>query len=66
ANLVRSGVIDRTGNFQKGIETDRLRKTDDGYEFILVHRDDTITKKDIVITQADIQNLIHSKAAIYS
>ncbi len=66
ANLVRSGVIDRTGNFQKGIETDRLRKTDNGYEFILVHRDDTTTKKDIVITQADIQNLIRSKAAIYS
>ncbi|HHT9130642.1 MAG TPA: ASKHA domain-containing protein, partial [Candidatus Brocadiaceae bacterium] len=66
ANLVRSGVIDRTGSFQKGIDTDRLRKTDDGYEFILVHRDETATKKDIVITQADIQNLIHSKAAIYS
>ena len=66
ANLVRSGVIDRTGNFQKGIDTDRLRKTDDGYEFILVHRDETATKKDIVVTQADIQNLIRSKAAIYS
>ncbi len=66
ANLVRSGVIDRTGNFQKGIDTDRLRKTDDGYEFILVHRDETAVKKDIVITQADIQNLIRSKAAIYS
>ncbi|MBI2471941.1 MAG: DUF4445 domain-containing protein [Planctomycetes bacterium] len=66
ANLVRSGVIDRTGNFQKGIDTDRLRKTDDGYEFILVHKDETAAKKDIVITQADIQNLIRSKAAIYS
>jgi len=66
ANLVRSGVIDRTGNFQKGIDTDRLRKTDNGYEFILVHRDETATKRDIVITQADIQNLIRSKAAVYS
>ncbi|HHT9115974.1 MAG: DUF4445 domain-containing protein [Planctomycetes bacterium] len=66
ANLVRSGVIDRTGNFQKGIETDRLRKTDNGYEFILVRRGETATEKDIVITQADIQNLIRSKAAIYS
>jgi len=66
ANLVRSGVIDRTGNFQKGIETKRLRKTDDGYEFLLVDKSETSTKKDIVITQADIQNLIRSKAAIYS
>lgn len=66
ANLVRSGVIDRTGNFQKGIDTERFRKTDDGYEFILVDKNETATKKDIVITQADIQNLIRSKAAIYS
>lgn len=66
ANLVRSGVIDRTGNFQKGIDTNRLRKTDNGYEFILVEKSKTATKKDLVITQADIQNLIRSKAAIYS
>lgn len=66
ANLVRSGVIDRTGNFQKGLDTERLRKTDNGYEFILVDKDESSMKKDIVITQADIQNLIRSKAAIYS
>jgi uncharacterized 2Fe-2S/4Fe-4S cluster protein (DUF4445 family) len=66
ANLMRSGVIDRTGNFQKGIDTERLRSTDDGYEFILVDKSETATKRDIVITQADIQNLIRSKAAIYS
>ncbi len=66
ANLVRSGVIDRTGNFQKGIRTERLRKTDNGYEFVLVDKAKTATKRDITITQADIQNLIRSKAAIYS
>ncbi|MEK7776224.1 MAG: ASKHA domain-containing protein, partial [Planctomycetota bacterium] len=66
ANLVRSGVIDRTGNFQKGINTERLRKTDNGYEFVLVCKDMTSTKRDVVITQADIQNVIRSKAAIYS
>lgn len=66
ANLIRSGVIDRTGNFQKGINSDRLRKSDNGYEFVLVDRSKTSTKRDIVITQADIQNLMRSKAAIYS
>ena len=66
ANLVRSRVIDRTGNFQKGINTERLRKTDNGYEFVLVSKDMTSTKRDVVITQADIQNIIRSKAAIYS
>ncbi len=66
ANLVRSVVIDRTGNFQKGINTERLRKTDNGYEFVLVSKEKTSTKRDVVITQADIQNVIRSKAAIYS
>lgn len=66
ASLVRSGVIDRTGNFQKGIKTDRLRKKNDEYEFLLVDKKETAAGKDIVITQADIQNLVRSKAAIYS
>jgi uncharacterized 2Fe-2S/4Fe-4S cluster protein (DUF4445 family) len=66
ANLVKSGVIDRTGNFQKNIVTERLRKNNDEYEFVLVDKSKTSTGKDIVITQADIQNLIRSKAAIYS
>jgi len=66
ASLVRSGIVDRTGNFQKGIETEKLRMTDDKCEFVLVDKSNTATKRDIVITQADIQNLIRSKAAIYS
>ncbi|MDR4508497.1 MAG: ASKHA domain-containing protein [Candidatus Brocadiaceae bacterium] len=66
ANLVRSGVVDRTGSFQKGIKTERLRRNDNGYEFILVASSESAMQKEIVITQADIQNLIRSKAAIYS
>ncbi len=66
ATLVRNGIIDRTGKFQKDINDDRLRKTEDGYEFVLVWEKDAEIKADIVITQADISNLIRSKAAIYA
>ncbi|MCP4411163.1 MAG: DUF4445 domain-containing protein, partial [Gammaproteobacteria bacterium] len=54
AELLRSGVIDRSGNFQKGIKTDRLRKKDDDYEFVLVNKEETGIDSEIVITQADI------------
>ncbi len=66
AEMLRSGIIDRSGNFQKGIETDKLRKKDDEYEFVLVQKEDTGIDSEIVITQADISNLIRSKGAIYA
>ncbi len=66
AEMLRSGIIDRSGNFQKGIETDKLRKIDDEYEFVLIKKEDTGIDSEIVITQADIANLIRSKGAIYA
>lgn len=66
ANLVRNGIIDRTGKFQKDLKDERLREMDDGFEFVIVKRQDADIKTDIVITQADISNLVRSKAAIYA
>ncbi|MHC4322397.1 MAG: ASKHA domain-containing protein, partial [Planctomycetota bacterium] len=66
AEMLRSGIIDRSGNFQKGIETDKLRQKDDEYEFVLVQKEDTGIDSEIVISQADISNLIRSKGAIYA
>jgi uncharacterized 2Fe-2S/4Fe-4S cluster protein (DUF4445 family) len=66
AEMLRSGIIDRSGNFQKGIKTDKLRKKDDEYEFVLVDKEETGIDSEIVITQADIANLVRSKGAIYA
>ncbi|MHC4267302.1 MAG: ASKHA domain-containing protein [Planctomycetota bacterium] len=66
AEMLRSGIIDRSGNFQKGIKTDKLREKDDEYEFVLVNKEDTGIDSEIVITQADIANLVRSKGAIYA
>ena len=66
AEMLRSGIIDRSGNFQKGIKTDKLRQRDDEYEFVLINKEDTGIDSEIVITQADIANLIRSKGAIYA
>jgi uncharacterized 2Fe-2S/4Fe-4S cluster protein (DUF4445 family) len=66
AEMLRSGIIDRSGNFQKGIKTDKLREKNDEYEFVLVNKEESGIDSEIVITQADIANLVRSKGAIYA
>jgi uncharacterized 2Fe-2S/4Fe-4S cluster protein (DUF4445 family) len=65
AKLRRAGIIDRTGNFQE-VATPRLRLTDEGYEFVLAWAAESSHGKDIVITAADIKNLIRSKGAVFA
>jgi len=66
AVLLRTGVITQNGKFNTGLSTKRLRKGDDGYEYVLVWAPGTRIGKDIVITEVDINNLIRSKAAMYA
>lgn len=65
ASLLRSGAINKSGKLLKDT-TPRVRETDEGLEFLIVEATQAATGSDIVITQADIQNLVRSKAAIYS
>jgi uncharacterized 2Fe-2S/4Fe-4S cluster protein (DUF4445 family) len=52
--LFRKGVIDRNGKFAEG------------KEFVLVSKKNADVGQDIVITEADIENLKRSKGAIYA
>lgn len=65
AALLRSGAISKSGSFVKGKDP-KIRESEEGCEFLLVEGSETATGTDIVITQADIQNLLRSKAAIYA
>lgn len=62
AELLKAGVIDRSGKIVEGLNNPRIRDGEEGPEFVLVHGGE----KDIVITQVDITNLIRSKGAIYT
>lgn len=63
SELFVNGIIDRTGRFgQKADE--RLSKGEEGRQFTLAASDDG--QKEIVITQADITNLIRSKAGVFA
>ena len=67
AEMLRAGVIDRSGTIQEGIRTPRIRRSADGVlEFILVPKPDSGLDTEIVITQNDIRNLMRSKAAVYA
>jgi len=63
AELFTNGIIDRTGRFKRNGDT-RLTEGDDGEQFQLVSRGDD--RREIVITQADINNLIRSKAGVFA
>jgi len=64
--LFRKGVIDRNGKFVEGAFSSRIRATGEGKEFVLAFKEEAEAGQDIVITEADIENLKRSKGAIYA
>jgi uncharacterized 2Fe-2S/4Fe-4S cluster protein (DUF4445 family) len=63
SEMFLAGVIDSRGKFVKGL-TDRIRQGEDGPEY-LFYKDDRM-HKEIALTEADIENLLRAKAAIYA
>uniref|UniRef100_A0A7C2ZPH6 DUF4445 domain-containing protein n=1 Tax=Ignisphaera aggregans TaxID=334771 RepID=A0A7C2ZPH6_9CREN len=64
AQLFVNGVIDNRGKFYRDINHPRIRKGDDGYEYVIVFADQSATGNDIVITEKDIYNIIDSKSSV--
>jgi uncharacterized 2Fe-2S/4Fe-4S cluster protein (DUF4445 family) len=83
ACLFRTGIVDKKGRIQE-VNTDRVRKTDNGREFVIAWASETgqpklkippsmngvmakaPPKKDIVVTDDDLANIIRTKAAVYA
>ncbi|RKY03563.1 MAG: ferredoxin, partial [Spirochaetes bacterium] len=65
AELFKEGFIDRSGRLNLGADN-RIREVDGEKEFVLVSAERTAVKKDIVIVQSDIENLLRLKAAIFA
>jgi len=65
AELFRAGFVDRSGRLSPDTD-DKVRNVNGELEFLLVPSSRTATKHDIVITQADIENLLRAKAAIFA
>ncbi|HMM05488.1 MAG TPA: ASKHA domain-containing protein [Clostridiales bacterium] len=63
--LRKAGIINRQGKMQE-VATDRMRQGEEGPEFVLVRAEESGNGKDIVITEADVENLIRAKAAVFA
>jgi len=63
AELFINGIIDRTGRFKPNGDK-RLTEGDEGWQFQLVPPANE--HQEIVITQADINNLVRSKAGVFA
>ncbi len=66
AEFLETGVIDQNGKFNCTCKTKRIRKGSEGMEYVLVYKEETGSPEDIVITEADIDNIIRAKAAMFA
>ncbi|MDH4163114.1 MAG: ASKHA domain-containing protein [Nitrospirota bacterium] len=66
AEMYLTGVIDQKGKIREEIGSNRVRKGENGLEFVLAWRVESAINKEIVITEVDLDNLIRAKAAIYA
>jgi uncharacterized 2Fe-2S/4Fe-4S cluster protein (DUF4445 family) len=66
AEMYLSGVIDQKGKIREEIGSKRVRRGENGLEFVLAWRIESAINKEIVLTEVDLDNLIRAKAAIYA
>jgi uncharacterized 2Fe-2S/4Fe-4S cluster protein (DUF4445 family) len=64
ATLVRNRVMDKTGRFIEGAPG--VQPADGESAYVLVTADRAAVDRDIVLTRADVQNLVRAKGAIYA
>jgi uncharacterized 2Fe-2S/4Fe-4S cluster protein (DUF4445 family) len=66
AEFFEAGIIGQNGKFNHDLGTSRIREGESGWEYVLSYAADTQIGRDIVITEADLDNMIRTKAAIYA
>jgi len=65
AELLSCGILDKNGKI-KDIKSKRIRKNETCAEFVVAFKEETGAGFDIVVTEADIENIKRAKGAIYS
>jgi uncharacterized 2Fe-2S/4Fe-4S cluster protein (DUF4445 family) len=66
AEMFITGVIDKGGNLNFSLGSQRIRNGDHGPEYVVAWADETAHGQDIALTKVDIDNLMRAKAAIYA
>lgn len=66
AELLKAGVLDRSGKINSQLNHNRIREGEYGKEFVIAFKEDVGTSSDITINEMDIENLKRAKGAIYA
>ncbi|NOZ76109.1 MAG: DUF4445 domain-containing protein [Euryarchaeota archaeon] len=67
AEMFKAGIIKKNGAFNMELDTDRLRKGEDGTpEFVLAWKNETSIGRDITVTLKDIRAMQLAKGALYT
>ncbi len=66
AETFLTGVLDKAGNINTSLKTDRVREGEHGGEYVVAWAAETEHGEDIVISHVDVDNLLRAKAAIYA
>ncbi len=66
AEMFLTGILDKAGNVNLSLPTNRVREGQHGGEYVVAWADETETGRDIAITRVDVDNLLRAKAAIYA
>ena len=67
AEMYVTGVIDKSGRFNRQLPTPRIRQGEHGPEYVLVAADPQQgIPADVVLAEPDIANLIRAKGAVYA
>ncbi len=61
SEMFLAGVIDQKGKLARNKKTDRIREGEEGFEFVFSRQG-----REVALTEADIDNIIRAKAAIYA
>ncbi len=66
AALMEAGLILPNGKFRDDLATPRVRMGDSGREYVLAWAGETQTGQDIALSEADIDNLMRAKGAMFA
>ena len=66
AELLMTGVINKSGRFDFTLDSKRIRKGSHGGEYVVSWAEENEINEDIYLTEVDIDNLMRAKAAIFA
>jgi uncharacterized 2Fe-2S/4Fe-4S cluster protein (DUF4445 family) len=66
ASMMEANLVSPNGKFRDDLNTPRIRRGDEGLEYVLAMAPDTQSGQDITLSEPDIDNLMRAKGAMFA